>query len=238
MERMNAPGGPKHILHKKDIPSSLDSANAIYAALIFLSSDVDLNQNQNENENEGTISDKDVRKHSSLYHDLFPQLPILKKNPVRGSPPLENIYPSAFALSTDARQYIAEDDGLTPTIQSPYREKLHRLESYYMRSTSHYPEGFVGDVEYLSRIRVIPRSWKGDREEAVREEESCLTLGEVKRITRKRRKVEKAGPADAATASATSAGKGKHAKSSKTKSKSKSKMKMNPTAVKKEEEES
>ena len=197
------------ILCNKDIPVSLDSAHTIYAALIFLSStninihlatsareNCDDEEHEHEDEHDNHNHNRKNHQHQhGIFQELFPKMPILQKNKVGAR--LENIYPSAFALSypididIDTKNY--DDD--------EYMDKLNRLEAFFFKSfTGTYTGTGTGENEYMSRLRVIPRSIKGGIhtcnagagvKEQVAEEESYLKLGEVKRITRKRQKVDK-----------------------------------------------
>lgn len=148
----------KNILRKMDLPSNLDSANLIYAALIFLSADISLK--------------------SEVVRHLLPAMPILCKNEV--SPGLENIYPAAFT-HFDRNQVDKMNC-------EEYTKKLNRLEAFFFKS-------LLDDSDYISRLRVIPRSASSigitDSHSRIAEEESYLDAGEVKKATRKRRKIEK-----------------------------------------------
>ena len=165
-----------NILCSKDLPANLDSANTIYAALIFLSAEIPTLSTEAQNE----IKREEETEEDSYFHELFPTLPILQKNEVGAS--LENIYPSAFAL---AYSIDLKDDEFT--------EKLNRLETFFFKSFASGNGNTNLDYEYISRLRVIPRFFSNEKnsDAAIVKEELFLKMGEVKRITRKRRKVDK-----------------------------------------------
>lgn len=107
--------------------------------------------------------------------EFFPAMPILDKNET--SPSNNNAYPVSFTLSDEF------------DINDEYLEKLDNLEALFFKSST-------GENDYVSRLRVIPRSVDGG---GASKEESFLKLGEVKKITRKRqiRKVDVAASASA-----------------------------------------
>ena len=112
--------------------------------------------------------------------EFFPSMPILQKN--RLSSGLENIYPGLFAICK------------TVDVNEEFLQKLDCLEAFFFKS-------FTGESEYASRLRVVPRSLKTGLD-GISEEQSALKSREMKKISRKRRKVDKdPEPADGRSAS-------------------------------------